>query len=253
MPRLEKNTSILHNFCLHFLPPVGKKDHKLRGIWQEAIKSSTKITKHKIYQASTKDLEEHPATSLALKILFPGVLKEEMIRINNLPETTLEDKILKEKSFRNMVLKTFECKQIINDQNCGLRALVSALNREIDSESEAMAASILRGDIVDHVHKNPETFRPYLEKEEKITLDEWKKQMATSKRTIGIFEIWIMSQILENPIYVFSFGKTQLDTGGQWLSSTENTFGTEYNKAPISLYYNPISTQYMPMFKTRRS
>lgn len=178
--------------------------------------------------------QNSPVCCTALQILFDNPINV----IRYLPEQTLDNKVTKEKKFREFIEKEFELIPVVKDHNCGLRAIIHTLHPTIDPKSEENILHILRGDIIHYVMKHPNMYWKYLNADEfqdqkllDATLLSYCEQMNENGEKIGDFEIDVMSHILEIPIHVHSY-------------HGEKCFGSSFQKTAIHLYFDPLRSHY---------
>ena len=165
--------------------------------------------------------------------------------IKLMPENTPEEKVAKENAFRNILLQEFEIAEVISDQHCGIRAVISASGNHADPASEKMAAIILRGDILDYITKHPEIYHQYQKSPQYQSLNSMANSfkaycvtMVDATGPIGELELMVMSQILETPIHVYSCSSS---TGDHMI------YGQHIRKPPICLYLDSVRGHYLPL------
>ncbi len=242
MPEMTKLAGIVGNHYLKALPKDFIEDissHVQEKEIQEQCfenigKMALRINQTQLKEGlSTRQLrsEGNPLTTIALSILFPDKIATELQQIADLPDATLEEKKVKEKAFRKFVSSQFTLKEVKNDKNNALRAIIVALDPEIGSDGQKATAQILRGDIVEHVEKNPELFQT----SRQTSIEHWGTQITQSKRAIGEFEVRVMGEILESPIHILSYQNPELALNP-----------SIHAEKAICLYFDPIHTYYLP-------
>lgn len=184
------------------------------------------------------------ANQLALKILFPEKSMNALQKIMEMPAATLEERIRKESAFRSLLLSHYQFKEIQDGNNCGLRAILSCLNPEVDPKTEEMTAHIIRGDVIQHIKNNPE-----LLEQTAMDAQEYVKTMASGAFPIGEMEIHAMSCILQCPIYIFSYEGIHIGTNHEIIPTDQRIFGENYAQPPICIYFDPIRSHYSAMRK----
>lgn len=189
----------------------------------------------------------HPLTPIALGILFPGTAICDLIAMQNMPDQTLEDKIEKENIYRNLILSSFELKEIVADKSSAFRAVISSINCDIDPKSEEITAMILRGDLVDHVIKHPEKFVTFFRKRG-VDPEQWISQVASPEYYLGDFELEILCDLLEVTIHLYSYQTPCIGRKGKITSSDNGKLGSCSTGRTLCLYYDPVRSHYRPMF-----
>lgn len=194
------------------------------------------------------DSKRHPLTPLVLGILFPGTSITELLNIHNMPSRSLEEKLTKENAYRNLILNDFSLKDIVSDRNSSLRAIISALNPDIDPNSEEITALILRGDIIQQVIKNPDRYQVHFNGSG-ISFNEWCNQIANSEAPIGTFELSVMCDLLETPIHIYSYENATIGSQGTLEPGREGKLGDQFSRPPLNLYFDPVRNNFHPMEK----
>ena len=184
------------------------------------------------------------ARTIALRVLFPEKDLQEFHNIAEMPSTTLEEKVKKESAFRSLLLNHYYLKNVQTDQNCGLRAIVSCIQPEVDPKTEEITAFLLRGDVIEYVSTHPE-----LLKESKDTPETYIEQMAAHSYPIGEVEIDAMSAILQSPIHIFSYEGIRIGKNHEITPIDQKIYGKEYSQPPICIYFDPIRSHYSAMYR----
>lgn len=242
MPQITKTSASTSNFHLKALPSAFMKDisSHIEGkkfshqTFEDIGKSFIRAGHTQLRKGlEPKQLHSpgHPLTALALSVLFPTELVSKLENIAELPEKTIEEQTAKEAAFRQLISTEFTLKEVVNDENNALRAIISALNPEIDSGSQLATAQILRGDIIDHVRKHPEL---------KEDIQGWSAKISNPETPIGKFEIQVMSEILESPIHILSYHDTKSALAP-----------TPMPERALYLYFDPIRSYHQPAHPIR--
>jgi len=255
MSRIEKKISQMEENAFAQGPSAHQKEdrwiNKIGGRQEPSppLPGSKKLTVNGIEKSAVTN-------AIATRILFPSALFGRIKEVKKMPESTLEEKIAKEDAFRNLILQQFHIEEVISDNHCGLRAIICAVTPGIDPNSEEITAIILRGDIIQHIMKNPKIYQEYNGAKDikdpellKASLREYCSRMVNSETPIGELEIMTMSEILKTPIHIISYNNPGIGTNGEIVSGGDNTFGKNYEREPIFLYFDPVRSHYLPMIK----
>lgn len=181
------------------------------------------------------------AKSIAMHILFPGIIANSLQNIANMPENTPKERTAKENAFRELLLEKFELRDVIADKNGGIRAIICSLINDIDPQSEEITVTILRGDILEHLMRNSRVDGNF------HSMKDYCSQMAKEDIPIGKIEIQAMADILERSIHLFSFENFMIGEQHEIQPEKEFIFGGEYDSEPLLVYFNPIDFRYQPM------
>jgi len=150
--------------------------------------------------------------------------------------------IEKENAYRNLILDTFSLKEVIADRDSALRAVISSISPDIDPNSEAITARILRGDLAEHVQKHPGRYQ--LSGDE---LETWKSSTTRRETTVGFIELEMLSDYLERQIYIYSYKNSGLGLDGGPQPAQSGKLGNSYDAHPLNLYHDPVRNHFLPM------
>lgn len=248
---LFRETSHLRSIPLDILAqntplPQDEPSHTCFRTLEKSFFRIGQITFRNDLKAIPLEPKNHRLTPLALGILFPGTSITNLLNIHNMPTHTLEEKIAKENAYRNLILTNYALKDVVADKNGALRAIIASLNPDIDPNSEEITSLILRGDIIQHVIKNPENYQLQFQGSD-TAFNEWCNQIANSEASIGTFELRVMSDLLETPIHVYSYDNAKISSKGTIEPGREGKLGEQFNNSPLNLYYDPVRHNFHPM------
>lgn len=233
--------------------PHGQAQEKslwLKSMASKGKKGSSLALRNKVVHL--KGREGLSTLFVALYVLFPESFFAKMMRVKNLPESTLQEKSEKEKVFRKLLLEQFDIHEVKRDMNCALRAIICGLNPDLENNAEEITAYILRGDLIDFIKKHPEYIEGGSDPE---VVQEYCNTMSSNELPIGIKEIRIISDLLETPIHIFRSNSALVDSEQKICPGKESTFGSvkHASKKPISIYYDPNKVEFMPLYPKKQS
>lgn len=223
-------------------PPEGK--NPTDESWMEKIHiqgSGTPCIKGKAIEGHS------PASLIAFNLLFPEPTDKELHEVQNMPESTLIEKMIKERAFRKLVCSRFEMHEVIHDSHCGLRAVIHAMNPDMDENSQKITAIILRGDLIEFIRSHHQDYSWISDKD---TLEDYCSLISKTEMPIGSQEIEIMSDLLKTPIHVFCYKDAHISEAGELIPGQHRMLGKRYNNnEPVPLYFNPLENRYFPLKK----
>lgn len=107
--------------------------------------------------------------------------------------------------------KTFTIRPIARDGNNGLRAIVVALNPDVDPKVEGVVSGMLRGDLILHMKHHLIAYAKFFEEDNlkdqghlNETLMTHCERMINSEERIGMLELIALSNLLKTPIHLHS-------------------------------------------------
>jgi hypothetical protein len=258
MSKIGKSCSMGGNFHLKPIPQEFLKkvlEHRnkvqVKNLWMQniGVEKGVNQLRDKEIDSNDKKSEQSEVCIVAFKILFPDI--GNLVQIKGMPEMTLDEKIEKEQAFRKLVLEKFDIREVVTDSNCGLRAVISCLNPELDRNSEDITTVILKGDLVDYVMKHPDIIEGGNEPE---ILKRYCSEMSKCDAHVGLNELRIMSEMLESPIHIYRYEDARLDDQNKVCAGKKSIFGSQYTmKKPISIYYDPLNEVYFPLYLKKHS
>lgn len=175
----------------------------------------------------------------------------ELARLYKMSESTRWHLSTKVSFFRSIIEQFYELVNVKGDGNCGLRAVIRAMDPSISSADEDSLAEKLRAKLVAELRWNQSTYMHFVDdngKPQAEAFEDYCKEMERSGTYLGNLEMQALSRVTGRQIQILSPDRPIFNKWTKRIAPhDEQSFGARHwfgFGKPLTIYFDPSAQHY---------